>query len=174
MFFEYDPTATLQGHERLNERAQALRQALLPLRTYAQHRAAKLAIDSPYAQAIFQHIRELEAAFQAVIDYDQAVQELVAVHLPREQQAQAHIRQAEREADPVYRLGFVRGYRRGQAVSQQAHEQVLSLYAKHAILPTPPGYQPSPLATRMQRFLGTLTERYDTPTNSTQSTQQAA
>lgn len=163
MFFAYDPTATLAGCERLTERAQALRQALLPLRAYTQHRAAKLAVDSPYAQATFQHIRELELAFQAIIDYDQAVQELVTVHWPREQQAQAQRQQAEREADPVYRLGFVRGYRRGMAISQQAHEQVLSLYAQHAILTPPPGYAPSPFVSRVQRFLDSLTARYGTP-----------
>jgi hypothetical protein len=81
---------------------------------------------------------------------------------------------AEREADPVYRLGYVRGYRRGMSVSQEAHERVLSLYARHAILIPPPGYTPSPLVTRMQRFLGTLTERYGPLADPTSPAQQAA
>ncbi len=159
MFFEYDPTATLAGRERLTERAQALRQALLPLRAYVQHRAAKLDITSPYAQAIVQHIKELEATFQAIIDYDHAVEELVNVHLPRQKQAEAQELQAEREADPVYRLGYVRGYRRGMTVSQEAHERVLSLYAQYAILLPPPSYTPSPLVTRVRGLLASLGQR---------------
>jgi hypothetical protein len=163
MFFEYDPTATLEGRERLTERAQALRQALLPLRAYAQHRAAKLDITSRYAQDIFQHIRELENAFQAIIDYDQAVEELVAIHLPRQKQAEAQELTAEREADPVYRLGYVRGYRRGMTVSQEAHKRVLSLYAQYAILVPPPSYAPSPLVTRVRGLLATLSQRDQSP-----------
>jgi hypothetical protein len=159
MFFEYDPTATLAGRERLTEHAQALRQALLPLRTYTQHRAAKLDIGSPYAQPIFDHIRHLENAFQAVADYHAAVEELVSIHLPRQQQAEAQELQAEREANPEYRLGYVRGYRRGLTVGQQAHERVLGLYAQHAILPTPPGYASSPLVQRVQGFLARLGQR---------------
>jgi len=160
MFFEYDPTATLAGRERLTEHAQALRQALLPLREYTQHRAAKLDIASPYAQPIFDHIRHLETAFQAVADYHAAVEELLTVHLPRQKQAEAQELLAEREANPLYRLGYVRGYRRGLTVGQQAHERVLGLYAQHAILPTPPGYTSSPLVQRVQGFLARLGQRH--------------
>jgi hypothetical protein len=174
MLFEYDPTATLEGRERLTERAQALRQALLPLREYIRRRASTLPIDSPYAAKTFEHLRELETAFRAIADYDNAVEELVAIHLPRQKQAEAQEVLAEREADPVYRLGYVRGYRRGMSVSQEAHERVLSLYARHAILIPPPGYTPSPLVTRMQRFLGTLTERYGPLADPTSPAQQAA
>ncbi|MDO7887958.1 hypothetical protein [Hymenobacter cheonanensis] len=160
MFFEYDPTATLDGRARLTERAQALRKTLLPLRDYAQHRAAKLDIASPYAQPIFDHIRHLETAFQAVADYHAAVEELLTIHLPRQKQAEAQELLAEREANPLYRLGYVRGYRRGLTVGQQAHERVLGLYAQHAILPTPPGYTSSPLVQRVQAFLARLGQRH--------------
>jgi hypothetical protein len=88
MFFEYDPTATLEGHERLIDLAHTLRQTLLPLREYTKHRASKLYIASPYAQAIFEHIRDLENAFQAVADYHTAVEELVTIHLPHQKQAE--------------------------------------------------------------------------------------
>lgn len=158
MFFEYDPTATLAGRERLTEHAQALRQALLPLRAYTQHRAAKLDIGSAYAQPIFDHIRHLEIAFQAVADYHAAVEELVSIHLPRQKQAEAQELLAEREANPVYRLGYVRGYRRGLTVGQQAHERVLGLYAQHCLLPPPP--TSSPLVQRVQGFLARLSLRY--------------
>lgn len=158
MFFEYDPTATLAGRERLTEHAQTLRQTLLPLRQYAQHRASKLDIASPYAQPIFDHIRDLEKAFQAVADYHTAVEELVTIHLPRQKQAEAQELLAERQADPVYRLGYVRGYRRGLTVGQQAHERVLGLYAQHCLLPPPP--TSSPLVQRVQGFLARLSQRY--------------
>lgn len=173
MFFEYDPTATLDGRERLTEQAQALRQTLLPLREYAKHRASKLDIASPYAQAIFDHIRDLENAFQAVADYHAAVEELVTIHLPRQKQAEAQELLAEREADPVYRLGYVRGYRRGLTVGQQAHERVLGLYAQHCLLPAPA--TSSPLVTRVQGFLAKLGQRYATEGfGSVLPTQQAA
>ena len=175
MFFEYDPFATLAGSERLAERAQALRQTLLPLRDYVRHRTARLDTSSPYAQATFQHIRELENAFRAVAEYHAAVEEMLRVHWPRQQLAQRQLLPAEREADPLYQLGYVRGYRRGQAVSRQAHEKVLSLYARHAVLAVPPGYTPSPLIVRVQHFLDTLTERYGPlPADDTAPLQQAA
>ncbi|MVN78939.1 hypothetical protein GO988_21630 [Hymenobacter sp. HMF4947] len=158
MFFEYDPTATLEGRERLTDRAQALRQALLPLREYIRLRSAKLDITSPYAAATVQHMQELEAAFRAVADYHGAVEELVALHLPRQKQAEAQELLAEREADPVYRLGYVRGYRRGLTVGQEAHERVLGLYAQHGLLPSPASS--SPLVTRVQRYLAELGRRY--------------
>jgi hypothetical protein len=158
MFFEYDPSATLDGRERLLDLAQTLRQTLLPLREYTQHRASKLDIASPYAQAIFDHIRDLEKAFQAVADYHTAVEELVNIHLPRQKQAEAQELLAEREADPVYRLGYVRGYRRGLTVGQQAHERVLGLYAQHCLLPAP--LTASPLVQRVQDFLTRLGQRH--------------
>lgn len=158
MFFEYDPAATLAGTERLKERAQTLRQALLPLRTYVQHRTATLDPTSPYAQKAFEHLRELETAFRAVAEYHAAVEELARVHWPREAQARQHLVPLDPEADPAYRLGYVRGYQRGQAVSRQAHETVLSLYARHAALPAPP--TSSPLVGRVRRFLSELSARY--------------
>lgn len=158
MIFEYNPTATLAGGERLAERAQALRQTMLPLRAYVQHRTAKLDTTSPYAQATVQHLRELEALFRAVAEYHAAVQELARVHWPREQQAQRQLLPTEREADPLYHLGYVRGYERGQLISRQAHEKVLSLYAQHSLLPPPPNS--SPLVGRVRRFLDLLAARY--------------
>lgn len=158
MLFEYNPSATVAGHERLTERAQALRQTLLPLRAYVQHRTATLDPTSPYAAKTFEHLRHLEAAFRAVAEYHQVVEELMRVHLPREQQAQLRTLRAEREADPLYRLGYVRGYQRGLVVGQQANKQVLGLYARYFLPPftAPPV---SPLVARVQHFLDTLTAR---------------
>lgn len=159
MFFVYDPQATVAGSERLTERAQALRQTLLPLRAYVQHRTATLDPTSPYAQKAFEHLRDLEAAFQAVAAYHQAVEELVRVHWPRELLARRRLVPDDLTTDPAYRLGYVRGYHRGQAVARQAHETVLGLYARHAALPTPP--TSSPLVGRVRRFLHELSTRYN-------------
>jgi hypothetical protein len=68
---------------------------------------------------------------------------------------------AYRQADPIYRLGYVRGYRRGQA--QYATAPVLTAYAHHATLPAPTAAPPADYAALVQqvrRFLVTLQQRY--------------
>lgn len=47
---------------------------------------------------------------------------------------------AYREKDPVYRLGYVRGYRK----AEQKYERLVSLYAQHAIIVPPAHYKPAP------------------------------
>lgn len=58
---------------------------------------------------------------------------------------------AHRETSPVYRLGYVRGYRQ----AEQKYERLSSLYAQYAIIVPPANYTPSPLVARVQRFLST-------------------
>jgi hypothetical protein len=70
---------------------------------------------------------------------------------------------AYRQADPVYRLGYVRGYRRGQAQGRQAAAPALSAYAQHATLPPPTAAAPADYATLVQqvrRVLATMHQRY--------------
>jgi len=55
---------------------------------------------------------------------------------------------AHREADPVYRLGFMRGQRQ----TEQKYERLVSLYAQYALIVPPASYTPSPLVARVQRF----------------------
>lgn len=57
------------------------------------------------------------------------------------------------EAQPAYRLGFVRGWKKGQADSEAKYQHLVSLYAQHATLTPSPTYQPSPLIARVQRHL---------------------
>ena len=64
---------------------------------------------------------------------------------------------AEREACPLYRLGWVRGYQAGQAAGQQRAEPALGLYARHANLPTPPN--PTALMQQVRRFIEQLQQR---------------
>jgi hypothetical protein len=58
---------------------------------------------------------------------------------------------AYREKDPVYRLGYVRGYRK----AEQQYERLVSLYAQHAIIVPPAHYTPSPLVAQVQRYVAT-------------------
>ncbi|MGI4871366.1 MAG: hypothetical protein ACRYFX_09325 [Janthinobacterium lividum] len=69
-----------------------------------------------------------------------------------QQQAPAE-RLAYWEAQPAYRLGFVRGHQKGQADTERKYQRLVSLYADHATLPPSPTYQPSPLVARVQRHL---------------------
>lgn len=62
---------------------------------------------------------------------------------------------AHREADPVYRLGYVQGHRKGLADTAAKYERVTSLYAQHAVLVPPPTYQPSPLIARLKKWVAT-------------------
>lgn len=63
---------------------------------------------------------------------------------------------AHREADPIYRLGFERGRRKGTAEAKAKYERLVGFYAQHAIIVPPLSYQPSPLLARLKKYLGTL------------------
>ncbi|MDO7886004.1 hypothetical protein [Hymenobacter cheonanensis] len=65
---------------------------------------------------------------------------------------------AYREADPLYRLGWVRGHKAGLAQGQQATAPVLNLYARHAALPPPP--DPTALIEQVRRIVATMHQRY--------------
>jgi hypothetical protein len=112
-----------------------------------------------------EHINEFIAVFG---EYDQATERLLSyyrralehahrsVAVPTLEQAiLAKMSPAEllahREKDPVYRLGYGRGY----CAAQQQYERLSSLYAQYAIIVPPASYTPSPLVARVQRFLST-------------------
>jgi hypothetical protein len=66
---------------------------------------------------------------------------------------------AYREADPIYRLGWVRGHKVGLVQGQQqATEPVVKLYAHHAVLPPPP--DPSALIEQVRRTVAYMHQRY--------------
>ncbi len=156
------------GREQLATAAQALRQVLLRLDHYAKNRVQHLDPSARYAESTMSHVRDLDALITAVQQYDGAV--TVCLNEPTAPPVWAATARptpaqllAEREADPVYRLGYVRGYYRGYQLGQQPAEQALSLYAQHADLPLPPaapstGY--AALVARTRAFLAELTQRY--------------
>jgi hypothetical protein len=69
---------------------------------------------------------------------------------------------AYREADPVYRLGWVRGHKAGVAQGQRAAEPALRLYAQQAALPAPtaPGPDHAALVAQVRHCLAALHQRY--------------
>jgi hypothetical protein len=106
---------------------------------------------------------DVQALTAAVQHYQQAV--LACLSAPPVDVHQLTPAQllAYRQADPVYRLGYVRGYRRGQAQGQQAAAPVLSAYVQHATLPPPTAAPPADYATLVQqvrRVLATMQQRY--------------
>lgn len=147
------PTATL------GQAGQALRQVLLRLDDYAQKQAQMPTAGAPSAAAS-NHLRDLEALMTAVQHYEEATLAYlpsVPVQPPLAQLTPAELL-AIREADPVYCLGYQRGYRQGAAQSKQVPERVLNLYAQHATLPPPPDC--TALMQRVRRHLTELTQRY--------------
>lgn len=60
---------------------------------------------------------------------------------------------AYREADPVYRLGYVRGHKKGSADMEAKYQHLSSLYAQHALLVPPLSYKPSPVIARVKAWL---------------------
>ena len=56
---------------------------------------------------------------------------------------------AYRKKDPVYRLGWVRGYQK----AEQQYQRLSSLYAQYALIVPPRDYTPSPLIAQAQRFV---------------------
>ena len=108
-------------------------------------------------------LADVQALTAAVQRYQQAV--LTCLSAPAVEVHQLTPAQllAYRQADPVYRLGYVRGYRQGQAQAQQTTAPVLSAYVQHAILPPPTAAPPADYATLVQqvrRVLATMQQRY--------------
>jgi hypothetical protein len=106
---------------------------------------------------------DVQALTAAVQHYQQAV--LACLSAPPMDVHQLTPTQllAYRQADPVYRLGYVRGYRRGQAQNQQATAPVLSAYVQHATLPAPTAAPPADYATLVQqvrRVIANMQQRY--------------
>jgi len=106
---------------------------------------------------------DVEALTAAVQQYQQAVLACLSAPLVDVRQLTPAQLLAYRQADPIYRLGYVRGYSRGQAQAQQATTPVLSAYAQHATLPAPTAAQPddyAALVTQVRRVIAHMQQRY--------------
>lgn len=133
-----------------------LRTSLVKLFHYAKNRAQRLDPKAPYFQLAKQHLADIEQLLLAAQDYSTAVDTcLGSAPAPAVDVLSLTPGQllAHREASPLYRLGYVRGYQRGYGLSEQRHERLVSLYAQYAILVPPPGYTPSPLVARVNAHL---------------------
>lgn len=121
----------------LTEAGDALRLVLLRLDHYARQQVQRLDLSARYAPAVLAHVKDLEALLSAVEQYEQAA----LASLPPAPVPVGTLTPAEqlayRQADPVYRLGYVRGYQRGLSKGQHAAEPVLHLYAQQSTLPAP-------------------------------------
>lgn len=106
---------------------------------------------------------DVQALTAAVQQYQQAVLACLNAAPVNVHQLTSAELLAYRQASPIYRLGYVRGYRRGQAQAQQATAPVLTAYAQHATLPAPTVAPPADFAALVQqvrRVLATLQQRY--------------
>lgn len=146
------------------ELASQLESYLLPVNEYCDRSEA----DENQSLAEFNHAYQLREFIAAVGRYDLATEHLLTHYREALAYAQQHATQqvptlehallsqlssadllAHREADPVYCLGYARGYHK----AQQHYERAVSLYAQYAILVPPPGYTPSPLVARVNAHL---------------------
>jgi hypothetical protein len=133
---------------RLAEADRALRQVLA---TLDEHPASQ------------QAPADVQALTTAVQQYQQAVLTCLSAPLVDVSQLTPAQLLAYRQADPIYRLGYVRGYRRGQAQTQQATAPVLSAYAQHATLPAATAAQPddyAALVMQVRRVIAHMQQRY--------------
>ncbi|TVT39617.1 hypothetical protein FNT36_18420 [Hymenobacter setariae] len=149
----------------LTKLAAELESCLGPLAEYCDHQEAAPML----SEADRQHLYQLTEFISAVGRYDQAAERLLAAyrhaleHAERPTQPVPTLEQAllaqmspadllaYREKDPVYRLGYARGYRK----AEQQYERLTSLYAQYAIIVPPASYTPSPLIATVQRVLAT-------------------
>lgn len=147
----------------LDQAGHALRQVLLRLDHYARQQVQRLDPNARYAPAIMAHVNDLQALLTAVEQYEQAA--LASLAPPPVDVGELTPAQllAYREADPVYRLGWVRGHKAGVVQGQRTTEPTVRLYAQHAVLPPPAVAPPADYAVLVQRvsaFLVQLTQRY--------------
>jgi len=150
----------------LTELAAELESCLGPLADYCDQQEAAPSL----SDADRRHLYQLTEFISAVGRYDQAAERLRSAyrhaleHAERpttqpvptlEQAILAQLSPADllayRERDPVYRLGYARGYHK----AEQQYERLSSLYAQYAIIVPPASYTPSPLVANVQRFLST-------------------
>jgi hypothetical protein len=146
----------------LTEAGGALRHVLLRLDSYARTQVQRLDSSARYAPLVMAHVSDLQALLTAVEQYEQAVlASLPSAPLPLATLTTAELL-AHRQADPVYRLGYVRGYQRGLTKGQRAAEPALSLYAQHAALPAPmaPAQSYTALVAQVRSFLAQMSQRY--------------
>ena len=141
--------------------ARELENYLSPLLDYCDAQQA----DDNLSEAGFRHVFALRQAVAALGRYDANAEALLDYYRQglgaARQQAADQVPTLEQalglpaptpcrfDHEPLYRLGYVRGYRK----ASQHYERVVSLYAEHATLPVPPGYQPSPLVARLTAYL---------------------
>lgn len=145
----------------LDQAGHALRQVLLRLNQYAESQAQRADPATRYGAATLAHLNDLQALLTAVEQYEQAVlASLVPAPVDVCRLTPVELR-AYREADPVYRLGWVRGHKVGVAQTQRATEPVLTAYAQRAALPAPvaPPEAYAALVQRITAYLAQLTQR---------------
>jgi hypothetical protein len=163
------PLATPAGTEaQRTALGQQLEVYLAPLVAFCDQQLT----DDNLDQQAFRHGHAIREAIAALLRYDEKTEELLtryrtalavaqplaAAQVPSLEQVltpspTAAQLLAEREADPVYGLGFVRGHRRGTAETQARYEHLVSLYAQYALLVPAASYTASPLATRLTTLL---------------------
>lgn len=170
-----EPTNRFPDEVERTELAAELEACLGPLSEFCDGLEAAPALNAADTRLLHQ----LSQFINAVGRYDEATERLLASYrhalehaerpgpapVPTLEQALAAQqtpaeRQAYWEAQPAYRLGFVRGerhgYGKGQADTEAKYERLTSLYAQHALLVPPLSYQPSPLVAHVKRYLGRL------------------
>lgn len=144
----------------LEEAGHALRAVLLRLDSYSKKRVQHIDLTSTHAAAAMRHVKDLDELMTAVQNYEEAV--LACLPSMESQLAISQMSGAElmayREADPVYRLGWVRGHKVGLAQASQAPDAALRLYAQHSKLPEPP--DTTKFMDGVRRFLAQLATRY--------------
>jgi hypothetical protein len=147
----------------LDEAGQGLRQVLLRLNRYAQSQVQRLDPAARYATSTMAHVKDLEALLMAVEHYEQAVlASLPPAPMDLRRLTPAQLL-AHRETDPVYRLGYTRGYQAGAAQAQRSTAPVLTAYAQHATLPGPTVAPPAAhtdLVKHVRNLLAQMTQRY--------------
>lgn len=147
----------------LEQASHALRQVLLRLDHYAKAQTQRADPATRYGAATLAHVGDLQALLTAVEHYEQAALASLAPapvnvgHLTPTQL------RAYREADPVYRLGYVRGHQAGVAQAQRSLTPALTAYAQHATLPAPtlaPPTAHTDLVQRVRALLVHMTQLY--------------
>lgn len=158
---------TANGATPLDQAGQALRQVLLRLDKYAKDRVKRLDPSAPYAASTMSHVRDIDALMVALQAYEQAATAYspptTAPFDPTTLTSAELL--AVREADPVYRLGWVRGHQAGVAQHQRSYEPALRLHSFPPTQPVAPVEAPTNqdqdvLIAHVHKVLAIMTERY--------------
>jgi hypothetical protein len=149
----------------LAQAGEALYQVLSRFDQYAKKRAKGLDMSSPHAMAVINYVHDTDKLIVAIKNYEEVVLSILSL-IQSQQCSIAHLSpievRAARESDPIYQLGYQRGFSHGTKQEAATYEKAIHLYAQHAVFPSSLGLiEPIALVDSVRLVLSKMSRHRD-------------